>query len=72
MKVTCPCGAAQSEPSFIGLTTRADEYGTETKFAWFSPCGHYVFLVVRAPFVTHGYGGSYEITHTLSSSTIDR
>lgn len=61
----CPCGEGRHDPNFIGGTQRANEYGLEAKFAWFdSRCGHYFFLFVNAPFATHGYGGSYELTLT--------
>lgn len=71
-KIECPCGSTGGDPSFIGVTTKADEYGTETKFSWFAGCGHYVYLVVRAPFASHGHGGEYELTHTVSASSADR
>lgn len=64
--VACPCGATGGAPDFIGVTHRANEYGAEAKFAWFSGagCGHYFFLFVRAPFLSHGHGGEYEFTQT--------
>lgn len=75
MVIKCPCNGRHPSDglSFIGVTAMANEYGTETKFAWFSDgCGHYVYLVVRAPFTTHGHGGEYEVTHTVTSSVVDK
>lgn len=58
--IKCPCGEG-GDPTLVGTTTKADECGSATQFAW-SHVGHYFYLVVRAPFATHGHGGTYEIT----------
>lgn len=60
--IECPCGVG-GEPALVGTTAKADEYGSATQFAW-SHLDHYFYLVVRAPFVAHGRGGSYQITMT--------
>lgn len=74
MKIVCPCGSGSLEASFIGSTTKSDEYESRTKYAWFDDrCGHYIFLLIRAPFASHGRrGGDHEITHTASASDVDR
>ena len=69
--ITCPCGKSAVEAEcFVGVTTKSNGCGSETKFAWFSNmCGHYFFLVVRAP---NGDAGEYEITRDELASEIDR
>lgn len=60
--IKCPCGI-DSEGTFVGSTTKADEYGSVTQMSW-SHRDHYFYLVVRAPFRPSGYGGEFEITLT--------